>query len=392
MPQATATQESELLKPGQRRYFPALTGMRIVAALLVFFHHHGFPLKPKWADFTSRLQKEGYVGVVLFFVLSGFLITYRNYEAARFEAVWIKKYLQNRFARIYPLVFLVMVVQLLVDRSDHREIDVGAIVLNLTLLKAYVNKWKFTLLPQTWTLSVEESFYALAPLLILSVRRRLAWLPLLLVPLAGALFALTPVNAPASFTDTLYFEATYTFFGAFVQFALGGLVAIALIKLRPKLEGFRFPVLTILGLGGFVWTFIYLGKQVADPHITAALHMGPNTSGWFSLAGLAIVGLLMPLTVGIFYFGLVVESSWLRSFLSLPLMVTLGNSSYAFYLIQQGAVDDFIITHVTADWGLRLVLLLMISVVLHRFFEVPLNARLRAGGRARQLEPGVQPA
>jgi peptidoglycan/LPS O-acetylase OafA/YrhL len=388
VPPVVATQESELLRTSQRRYFPALTGMRIVAAMLVVFHHHGFPLKPQWAGLTTPLQQNGYVGVVLFFVLSGFLITYRNYEDARFEAGWMKSYLQNRFARIYPLVFLLMMLELLVAYSDHRKMDLGVIAVNLTLLKAYVSKWKFTLLPQTWSLSAEESFYVLAPLMILAVRRGRAWLPLVLVPLAGVLFALTPVNAPASFTDTLYFEATYTFFGAFVQFALGGLVAIALIKLRPKLEGSRFPVFTILGLGGFVSSFHWLGMQTYDPKVTAAVLMTGNTAAWFSHMGIAIVGLFMPLAIAVFYYGLVVETSWIRSFLSLPLMVTLGNSSYAFYLLQQGAIDDFIVAHVTGDWGLRIVLLLVLSVVLHRLVEVPLNARLRAG----RPTPRVQPA
>ena len=313
----------------------------------------------------------------LFFVLSGFLITYRNYESARLNLHWIRKYLQNRFARIYPLVFLLMVMELLVAHFDHRDIDAGAIALNFTLLKGYVNQWKFTLMPQTWTLSAEETFYIVAPFLLFSVRRGRVLLPLLLVPLGGILFALTPTNAPSRFTDTLYFEATYTFFGAFVAFGLGGLLAIVLVRLGPAFKAAPFPVCTLLGLGGFVFAYYYLGQQIAAPRITAALLMPDNTSGWFSPWGIAIVGVFMPLAIGVFYFGIIVESSLIRTFLSLPVMNTLGNSSYAFYLIQQGAIHNFIAAHVTSDWGSRLILLALTSVVLHRFVEVPLNARLR---------------
>ena len=159
--------------------------MRIVAALLVFVHHHGLPLQPPLGGLASRIQKDGYVGVALFFVLSGFLITYRNYQSARLSFHWLKNYLLGRFARIYPLVFLLMVTELLVAHFDHHDLDAGAIALNFTLSKGYVNQWKFTLLPQAWTLSAEETFYLVAPFLLFSVRRGRVSLPLLLVPWVG---------------------------------------------------------------------------------------------------------------------------------------------------------------------------------------------------------------
>ena len=83
--------------------------------------------------------------------------------------------------------------------------------------------------------------------------------------------------------------------------------------------------------------------------------MPDNTAGWFSPWGIAIVSVFMPLAIGVFYFGIIVESSLIRTFLSLPVMNTLGNGSYAFYLIQQGAIHNFIAAHVTSDWGSRLI-------------------------------------
>ena len=111
------------------------------------------------------------IGVVIFFVLSGFLITTRYADRVEPGWAWMKRYLQNRFARIYPiycflsaLAFAVMVL-----RPTHGwwewsaaftlKEKLSAVLLNLTQLRGYFNQFAVLGLPTAWSLTVEETFY-----------------------------------------------------------------------------------------------------------------------------------------------------------------------------------------------------------------------------------------
>lgn len=91
-------------------YYPALTGLRAVAAYLVFFCHNT-PDRIDWRwlpmqSWLSRFMLEWGVGVSIFFVLSGFLIATRYQQRIAPTRAWWGTYLRNRFARIYPLYAL----------------------------------------------------------------------------------------------------------------------------------------------------------------------------------------------------------------------------------------------------------------------------------------------
>ena len=85
---------------------PALTGVRALAAFLVFFHHH----RTSWLIVGPlELWWELHVSVTLFFVLSGFVITWRYDRQGPVRESLLRQYFVNRFARIYPL-YLALVI------------------------------------------------------------------------------------------------------------------------------------------------------------------------------------------------------------------------------------------------------------------------------------------
>ena len=88
----------------EKEYFPALTGIRAIAALMVYMHHVN-PVPDKFPEFKGFLG-EFYVGVSFFFVLSGLLIGLRY---SRTE-INLKKYIVNRVARIYPMWFILTLI------------------------------------------------------------------------------------------------------------------------------------------------------------------------------------------------------------------------------------------------------------------------------------------
>jgi peptidoglycan/LPS O-acetylase OafA/YrhL len=142
---------------------PALDGLRGVAVLLVVADHAGFLPEP-----------DGGIGVTLFFVLSGFLIT-RMIVEAREAGTWsMPAFLANRAVRLFPallvMVATVSTVMLL------RGLPVGRVAARAVPAVAYVQnmmpRMRFPVFDQTWSLGVEEQFYLLWPLALPWVVRR----------------------------------------------------------------------------------------------------------------------------------------------------------------------------------------------------------------------------
>ncbi len=161
-----------------------LTGLRIVAAIWVLLYHFYEPtaaLLPAAAGSVWQdLIKSGYLGVELFFVLSGFIISH-NYARRFFEVFNLGAYrvfLRARFARLYPVhlvtlfVALVLVIgaglvgQELNSADDHSPVS---FVMNLILLQVIpaVGSWNGT----SWSISAEAAAYLAFPVLALVVMR-----------------------------------------------------------------------------------------------------------------------------------------------------------------------------------------------------------------------------
>jgi peptidoglycan/LPS O-acetylase OafA/YrhL len=101
-----------------------------------------------------------HIGVPIFFVLSGFLITLRYSEQASLNRHWLRDYARNRFARIYPIYFLITMVTLVVlPLAAGASIDWTTLTMNLTLLRGFFTDFNFSGVPQAWSLTVEERFY-----------------------------------------------------------------------------------------------------------------------------------------------------------------------------------------------------------------------------------------
>ncbi len=91
-----------------KNYIPALTGVRALAAYLVFISHYAdvFDTIAMPHACIRRFFNEFHIGVTIFFVLSGFLIAFRYFDSFQLNGDWFKQYLKNRVARIYPMYFL----------------------------------------------------------------------------------------------------------------------------------------------------------------------------------------------------------------------------------------------------------------------------------------------
>jgi peptidoglycan/LPS O-acetylase OafA/YrhL len=168
-----------------QRHIPALDGIRGIAIALVLLCHlffaerTGFP----FVDFFYRVASAGWVGVDLFFVLSGFLITGILIEARAEHfgaAAYFRNFYARRTLRIFPLYYtiliLALVLTLTLGRGDndpegfrHSQFWLWSFTANLPM--AWSNHfvlfkaWHLTFSP-FWSLAVEEQFYFFWPLMV----------------------------------------------------------------------------------------------------------------------------------------------------------------------------------------------------------------------------------
>lgn len=156
------------------RYLPAVDGLRALAVLPVLFVHAGF-----------QFFSGGFIGVDVFFVISGYLITGildREIRAGRFS---ITGFYERRARRILPALFLVLLVSLvfawfLILPHEFERFGESLVAVNLfvsNMLFAHENGYFETVSAvrptlHTWSLGVEEQFYILFPLFLWFVSRR----------------------------------------------------------------------------------------------------------------------------------------------------------------------------------------------------------------------------
>ncbi|MEU7477564.1 acyltransferase [Lentzea sp. NPDC042327] len=165
------------------RRFPALDGLRAIAAVLVVFFHYG---GPDWL--------QGWAGVQMFFVLSGFLITTLMLrEERRTGRISLKEFYLRRAFRIMP-VYLVVLAVAAVSSALYGTFTSNGIGPSLKYFLTFTNEFADNSpYGQSWSLGIEQKFYLVWPLVAIAlgtvVLRRRAGAALL-----GMLLALVAVN------------------------------------------------------------------------------------------------------------------------------------------------------------------------------------------------------
>lgn len=139
-----------------------LTFTRFLAAISIVAFHYGGKSFVFNNDYVSFMVNNADLCVSYFFILSGFvmMIAYGNKSA-----ISAKDYFRNRFARIYPLYFLALLMMLFLQIRIN-NLDVPAFFLNLFMIQSWVPDKVLTGNPPGWSLSVELIFYLIFPFVL----------------------------------------------------------------------------------------------------------------------------------------------------------------------------------------------------------------------------------
>ncbi|HYP77532.1 MAG TPA: acyltransferase family protein [Polyangiaceae bacterium] len=345
-----------------------IDGLRAIAVLSVVLFHLGF--------FPAQLG-GGFVGVDVFFVISGYLITgllQNDIDSGRFDLL---EFYHRRVRRIFPALFVVygfclVASALLLFPAETRS--VGQEVLwslgflsNVAFAKAggyFDQSSKSAPLLHTWSLSVEEQFYVAFPLLLLLLSRLRAWLRLTLLALLAALSCalsihLVSVDARSAF---------YLVQSRAWELLVGSLLALApALRLRGVLE-----VLGFVGLGLIAFSVYSFGNTTPFP-------------GYWALVPCAGAAALL-------YSGRDSRTLTARLLGILPLR-WVGLVSYSLYLWHWPLITFYSARHDELSLQARFAILglsLLLATLSYHFVERPFRAKpYRRSARAALRIAGV---
>jgi peptidoglycan/LPS O-acetylase OafA/YrhL len=307
--------------PSDRR--PDIQGLRAIAVGVVVLFHAGLPVP------------GGFIGVDVFFVISGFVITAMlAREWAASGTLRLRTFYARRFRRLTPalavLVGVVFVVSALVQspmgaQQITAQTGIGALLLTANIVIANTTGGYFDApaatnpLLNTWSLSVEEQFYLIFPLLLLlswrAARRRRGSIavPLLVIGAVGGLSLALALVEAAGHRIPLLPPALTGFYGPVTrvwEFAAGAVLALLVARIAPRLGGRAAMLLGVIGLVAIAASLWLVDEETVWP--------GPLTL-------LPVAGTMALLIAGL-------APNAISGALSLRPFVVVGDISYSWYL------------------------------------------------------------
>jgi peptidoglycan/LPS O-acetylase OafA/YrhL len=354
---------------GHPKYRPDIDGLRAIAVLSVVVFH----------AFPTALP-GGFVGVDVFFVISGYLIStiiFSNLERGSFS---FRQFYERRVTRIFPALLLVLVASLacgwfalLADEFDAlgKHVAGGAGFFSNWLLRGesgYFDRAAATKpLLHLWSLAIEEQFYLFWPLLLTLVHR-LGWAH----RRGWGFFGVTAGIAALSFAANIHDSGAdpvadyYLPLPRFWELMLGGLLACVRLHQPRIVERYR-------GLTSWAGAILLLLGLIV-------IHEGRAFPGWWAL--LPTMGAVLVISAG-------PDAGFNQSVLGNKRLVWLGLISYPLYLWHWPLLSFARVLEESAPapW-IRVVLMggaVVLAWLTYRFVEQPLRAARLATARITVL-------
>lgn len=312
----------------------SLTGLRFLAALYVFlFHLHVRTPFYYLHHKVGAIFQQGALGVTLFFILSGFVLTYSNlkdFKKPEIKSVfYVCKFMFKRLARIYPLYLTGLIICLCVSVYFKKLPTLKVFFLNLTFLQTYFKDFVWSWYSGAWSVSNEIFFYLLfpivLPILLLIERKKYLIALIFLLAIFGSIvnsisngLLASPLPFPFPYSWAYWFPLF-----RLPEFITGIITGILVFKFNWKIQ-------TWIAISLLIITTIHIA--FIGPRI-----LGTLTHNWIFLP--TIVSLLSVLSQP--------KQSILFKWLESKPLQYLGKISYAFYIFQLPilfAIDELLKT------------------------------------------------
>lgn len=311
----------------QDSYRPDIDGLRAVAVLAVFAHH-----------LNAAVLPGGFVGVDIFFVISGYLITSHVFQEVRAGRFSLRQFYQRRINRIIPALATVLLATLalggwLLSPVDLERLAANALyallgVSNLFIWVKYGNYFAADAgeapLLHTWSLGVEEQFYVIWPLLIILLLR---FAPRHLTSILGV--GLVLAVGVSQYGTGLFSTASYYLLPTrFFELMIGGWLGIWHLRNVRQIgrgESLACKLAGALLVGGSLWLIgdgtAFPGLAALWPCLGAALLIhagsGQHPAPWLGSRPLVLIG-LVSYSLYLWHWPLIAYLNYLSIPLSLP--------------------------------------------------------------------------
>jgi peptidoglycan/LPS O-acetylase OafA/YrhL len=336
-------------------HIPALDGLRGIAILLVIVHHQLVPLP----------LTGGFLGVDLFFVLSGFLITSLLLkEFSTTKSISLTRFYARRVLRLAPALLLYLIATLLVIYFLHPEEFRGQLKL-VVYAATYLTNWRLALgwdysLDATaiiWSLSIEEQFYLLWPpvlIAILYTKIKHQYIAMALIALiAGVALHRVALWSVGAELNRMYYgtdtRADSLFAGCLTAF-------ISQFQLPVRLQA-ALHMMALFSLGALAYL------------VATSSFNGPFLyRGGYTLVAVATGSVIWSVANS--------PGSWIANVLAWSPLRWFGKISYGLYLWHWLLLRDLSFYRWAGEWEtpLRLALAIGISAVSFYFIETPFNS------------------
>jgi len=344
-------------------YQPALDGLRALAVLGIIAFH----LDYAWA-------RGSFLGVDLFFVLSGFLITTLLItEWRRSATIALRAFWGRRARRLLPAVLLVLVLVAVFTRLEIEPWNRAAIRGDGIASLFYVANWRFIIekqgyfdlftatspLRHMWSLAIEEQFYLVWPLVVFAVMRAARGSLGVLATVCGAGILASAATMAVVYSPDDTSRAYYGTDARVHTILFGALLAILFASWRPSAVAIRR--LAVAGLASFV--VMLLVWHVASG--TSARYYEGGSAAYAVLVCIIVAGALQP---GV-----------LRRLLSVRPLVWVGRISYGLYLFHWPLIVWLVPTRVHLHGlplnALRIALTFVAATLSFYLVELPVRER-----------------
>lgn len=360
---ASVLKEGDFPEVSRSRYRPEVDGLRAIAVLPVLFYHAGY-----------SVFSGGYVGVDVFFVISGFIITSLIVGQMRVGNFSFKTFYIRRAKRLFPCLFLMLFLSSIAAYFFLLPHQIKDFAQSLVATTSFLSNYFFYLetdyfneftnnapLLHTWSLAVEEQFYFFLPLTLLvltRVRRVFLYFVLGICLLVSFIFCISLVNS----NPTLNF---YSFHTRAWELLFGVLAALYIEK-EDKVSSDRNS--SSMGLIATVAVAVGLAFILVPVFSFDSLTPFPSWATLFPVVGTCLVLLYGK------------HDNFLTRILSTRSVVYIGLVSYSLYIFHQPiisfikvivSVDSFYSSNILKV--LALVITVVISLLSYHCLEKPIR-------------------
>jgi len=370
--------ENIIKETKQKIFFPNLDGLRFICFLLVYLYHWNLNCALAIENTSVRnsfnfLFGNGNIGVNIFFVLSGFLITFLLIKEKEFSGgVHLKHFYVRRILRIWPLYFLIVVISFFIIPILYSSVSESGVkssnflfylifAANFDLIRIWPQLPDVLPIVVLWSVSVEEQFYIVWPIVLKMISKSYLQYVFLLIVLLSLIFR-SIYSGP---TDDDYAMRYFNTFSVIGDMAIGGLLAYycsfksRLLSSIENLHKIQIIVLYIITI-----CFILFRKEI------------------FSNEFLIIIERVI---YAVLFAFIIAEQSFSKNsffkFSSFKIMSKLGIYTYGLYCLQFFSILIIQKLFLKIGWGLggsytnvfacllSLILLIIISMLSYHYFE-----------------------